>query len=149
MTDPIADMLTRVRNALALNKSEVLIPHSKLKLEIAKILMSKKFISSFEVCDLMYNVKSSSMRANRFNLKNVKKMKYIKLSLRYTTDGYPALTCLKRVSKPGRRIYANKEWYAKHLRPSVLAVISTSKGLMLSDEAVKSGMGGEVLCQLF
>lgn len=133
MTDPIADMLTRIRNASRVRKAEVYIPFSKMKLEIVKILKKEGFIESFE------EIKAGSAE---------KKFGGLSLKLKY--DGKtPIITSLKRISKPGRRVYAAKDELPKVLNNFGVAIISTSKGLMTNREAKKIGLGGEVVCEVY
>lgn len=129
MTDPIADMLTRIRNAQAIKHNEVLIPHSKVKFELGKILKAEGFID---------------------NVKLVEKspQNLIKIFLKYN-DGIPAIKMLKRISKPGRKVYKKKDKLPRVLQEMGVAIISTSKGLMTDREARRSGLGGEILCEIW
>ena len=129
MTDPICDMLNRIRNAQAVLKDTVNIPFSDLKYEIAKILEKQRFVAKIE--------------------KKGKKMKRtIEVTLKYDAN-QPVISGLKRVSKPGQRIYKK----AKELKPVKggygVAVISTPKGLMTDKEARKKKLGGEVICEIW
>ncbi len=129
MTDPITDMLNRIRNAQAVLKSEVSIPFSKKKLEIAKILMQEDFINE---------IKKSKKGKN----------KTIEIILKYN-EGIPAISGLKRISKPGQKIYV-KASEIKSVRKSYgIAIISTSKGLMTDKRARKERLGGEVICEVW
>ncbi len=128
MTDPIADMLTRMRNATAVNKPEVLIPYSKLKAEIAKILQSSGYISGAE--------------------KEEEGHPQLKVSLKYKGK-LSVIRGLKRVSKPGRRVYASKDDLPIVLNNIGIAVISTSKGLMTNKEAKRHGLGGEIIFEVY
>jgi small subunit ribosomal protein S8 len=123
-SDPIADMLTRIRNANAARHANVEIPASKLKLELAKILHAEGFIRGFQL---------------------VGKGRTLRLRLRYTADREPILHGLKRVSKPGQRIYAGKEEVPRVLAGLGIAIVSTSRGVMTGQTARKAGLGGEVL----
>jgi len=129
MTDPIADMLTRIRNAQAVLKPEVFIPFSKIKYQIAKILEKEGFVESAE-------------KKGR----GVKRK--IKIVLKYD-DKTPAISGLKRISKPGQRIYLP----VKKIKPVRggfgIAIISTSKGLMTDKEARKKKLGGEIICEIW
>ncbi len=128
-TDPISDMLTRIRNASAARKAEVLIPFSKLKFEIAKLLKHEDYVESVE------KVEDG-------------KFPQIKVTLKY--DGKkPGLTQIKRVSTPGKRVYVTKETLPKVLNNLGIAIISTSQGLMTNKQAQRAGVGGEVLCELW
>jgi small subunit ribosomal protein S8 len=137
MTDPIADMLTRIRNASAAKKHEVEIPMSKIKLAIAQILQKEGWVSKVEVV-------SGSGKKNQTANFDV-----IKIVLKYKKSGRPAVTSLRRISKPGLRIYVGKEKLPKVLNNFGIAVVSTPRGLMTNKEARKNGLGGEVLCEIF
>jgi small subunit ribosomal protein S8 len=127
VSDPIADMLTRIRNAMMVRKSSVVIPYSKMKLEILAILKNKGFITDYK-----------EIKVGIF--------KDIEVSLKYEVDGRtPVVTEIFRVSKPGRRVYTKKDEIPRVLQGKGLVVVSTSKGIMSGDEAKKKGLGGEVL----
>ena len=129
MTDPITDMLNRIRNAQAVLKPTVDIPFSNLKYEIAKILEKRRFIDKIE--------------------KKGKKIKKIfEIVLKYD-DKSPAISGLKRVSKPGQRIYKGFEGLRPVKSGYGMAIVSTSKGLMTNKEARKQKLGGEVLCEIW
>lgn len=130
MTDPIADMLTRIRNAQAANQSEVLIPASKIKAEIAKILIKEGFVK--EVAEEKENNQS-----------------FIKIILKYLKTKEPVIQGLKRISKPGCKIYAKKDSLPRVLSGLGIAIISTSRGLMTDKEARKRKLGGEVICEVW
>ena len=136
MTDPIADMLTRIRNAQAVNKKTVVLPMSKMKYNIAKILQQGGWIEKAEVLKISAKKNSSSV----FN--------EIKIELKYR-NGQPAISSLKKISTPGRRIYAGKNELPKVLNNLGMAIISTPKGLMTNKEAKKQGIGGEVICEIY
>ena len=125
MTDPIADMLTRMRNALKVGKTEVEVPVSKLKFEIAKLLEKESWVESVKEKD-----------GN------------IKITFKYE-KGNPAISYLKRVSKPGCRIYAKYKEMPNVLDGLGIAVVSTPKGIMTNNEAKKSRVGGEILCEIY
>ena len=129
MTGPIADMLTRIRNANQMRYKEVEVPASKMKNEIARILKSEGFISD-------YKVKKS-------NIQDV-----LVLSLKYV-DKERVITGLKRISKPGLRVYAKAEEVPTVLNGLGIAIISTSKGVMTDKEARKESLGGEVLAYIW
>ena len=129
VTDPIADLLTRVRNAAMARHDSVSIPASKMKIAVAKILKDEGFISDFSI------VKSEPQRM-------------IKITLKYI-DKQPAFIGLERVSKPGLRIYSGKKEIPRVYGGLGIAVISTSKGLMTGQEAWKKNIGGEVLCYVW
>ena len=126
ITDPIADMLTRIRNANSSKHESVNVPASKLKIEIARILNEEGYINGYEVID--------------DGLQGV-----IKITLKYAANKQKVITGLKRVSKPGLRVYAGKEELPRVLRGLGIAIISTSKGIMTDKEARKLNVGGEVL----
>ena len=125
ITDPIADMLTRIRNANAQRHETVDIPSSKMKKTIAAILLEEGYIKSFE------EIEDNGQGTIRITLKYVNKQKVI--------------TGLKRISKPGLRVYANKEELPRVLGGIGTALISTSKGIMTDKKARQEGVGGEVL----
>ena len=131
MTDPIADMLTRIRNGIQSHHERVELPASKLKVEIARILKSEGFIRNFTVVD-----KEASQATLRIDLK-------------YSVDGEPVIHGIERISRPGRRVYRNKQEIPRVLGGLGLAIVSTSKGVLSGAEAVKNGVGGEVLCQVW
>jgi small subunit ribosomal protein S8 len=133
MTDPIADMLTRIRNALAVNKPEVTLPYSKIKMNIAEILKQSGYIKEAEVVD-------DGTLANN--------LKEIRLVLKYNGKE-PAISSLKRISKPGRRQYTAKDGLPIVLNNIGMAIISTSQGLMTNKEAKKKNLGGEVICEIY
>lgn len=127
VNDPIADMLTRIRNALAVRHRYVLVPSSKLKLELARILAEEGFIESFEVT-------------------KEQPQPMIRIWLKYIDGKTPLLSGLERVSKPGRRVYASKKEIPWVLNGMGVAVLSTSRGVMTGRQARRLGVGGEVLC---
>ena len=130
MTDPIADMLTRIRNANQNRSKEVIIPSSKMKLEIAKILKEEGFIEEFNV-----------------NNENVQST--LTLTLKYGQNKERVITGLKRISKPGLRVYAKNDEVPRVLNGLGIAIISTSKGIMTDKEARKQKLGGEVLAYVW
>ena len=130
VTDTIADMLTRIRNANSMRYTEVKVPASKLKLELARILKEEGFIKDYKVLD-----------------ENVQGM--ILLTLKYGENKERVITGLKRISKPGLRVYAKADEVPKVLNGLGIAVISTSKGVMTDKEARKQNLGGEVLAYIW
>jgi len=130
VTDPIADMLTRIRNANMVRHEFVLIPWSKVKLAIAKILREEGFIINYEV------------------LKG-KPGRVIKVYLKYMDRNQPAITGLKRVSKPGLRAYVGSSEIPRVYGGLGIAIVSTSKGIMTGQKAWKQHMGGELLCYVW
>ena len=128
MTDPIADMLTRIRNANTAKHDTVDVPSSKMKLAIAKILLDEGYIKSYELVE-----------NGKFN--------DIRITLKYgASKNEKIISGLQRISKPGLRVYANKEELPKVLGGLGVAIISTNKGVITDKEARKPGVGGEVLC---
>ena len=130
VTDPIADMLTRIRNANAMRYKEVEIPSSKIKVEIAKILKNEGFINDYKI--------------KKNNVQDV-----IVLSLKYGENKERVITGLKRISKPGLRVYVKSEEIPKVLNGLGIAIISTSKGIMTGKNAKASNLGGEVLAYIW
>jgi small subunit ribosomal protein S8 len=128
--DPIADMLTRIRNAIMVRHDSVQIPASKVKLAIAKILKEEGFISDFEV------VKGKPHRM-------------IKVQLRYLADNKPAISGMKRISKPGLRMYVHKREIPRVYGGLGIAIISTSQGLKTGQQAWHQQSGGELLCYVW
>jgi len=126
MSDPVADMLTRIRNGQMAGHSNVLMPSSKLKLSLAKVLNDEGFISAF-------SINESSGKTE------------LSVDLKYF-DGKPVIDMIKRVSRPGLRVYKNKDELPKVIGGLGIAVISTSKGIMTDHDARKAGIGGEVIC---
>ena len=132
MTDPIADMLTRIRNGIQSRHDRVELPASKLKVEIARILKTEGFISNFKVVEEEGKPQAS-----------------LRVYLKYSDDGEPVIHGIERVSRPGRRVYRGKEEIPQVLGGLGLAIVSTSKGVLSGAEAVRTGVGGEVLCQVW
>ncbi|MGK9368024.1 30S ribosomal protein S8 [Melioribacter sp. Ez-97] len=128
-TDPIADFLTRIRNAIKARKKYVDIPSSKMKEGLAEILKANKYIKDYNVIE-----------DNKQNI--------LRIHLQYV-NGIPSITGLKKVSKPGLRIYAGKDELPKVLNGLGISIISTSKGLMTDKQARKESVGGEVICQVW
>ena len=130
VTDTIADMLTRIRNANSMGYEEVTVPASKLKVELARILKEEGFIKE-------YKVVSEDVQKN------------ILLTLKYGNKKEKVITGLKRISKPGLRVYAKSNEIPKVLNGLGIAIISTSKGIMTDKEARKQNLGGEVLAYVW
>ncbi len=126
VTDPIADMLTRIRNANQMRYKEVEVPASKMKLEIARILKEEGFIND-------YKVKKNEVQS------------ILVLSLKYSDKKERVITGLKRISKPGLRVYAKAEELPRVLNGLGIAIVSTSKGVMTDKQARRESLGGEVL----
>jgi small subunit ribosomal protein S8 len=132
MTDPIADMLTRIRNGIQSRHDRVEMPNSKLKVEVARILKSEGFISNYKVV-----------------AEEGKPQASLRVYLKYSENGEPVIHGIERVSRPGRRVYRGKEAIPKVLGGLGLAIVSTSKGVLSGSEAARTGVGGEVLCQVW
>ena len=128
-TDPIADMLTRIRNAQAAKKSELVLPFSKFKLSLAELLAKEGFIQSFSEAP--------------------GKFKALRIELKYSPDGDCVISGIKRVSKPGQRIYLPVDRIPRTNSGYGITVVSTPKGLLTDKEARKQRVGGEVVCQVW
>ncbi|MBC2578428.1 30S ribosomal protein S8 [Peptostreptococcus russellii] len=130
MTDPIADMLTRVRNANSVKHETVDVPASNIKKEIARILLEEGFIRGYDVIE-------------------DGKQGIIRIQLKYGQEGERVISGLKRISKPGMRIYANSEEIPKVLNGLGIAIISTSNGIFTDKQARQNKVGGEVICYVW
>ena len=130
MTDPIADMLTRVRNANSAHHESVSMPHSKMKEHIAEILKREGYIGSFDIADAPVG-------------------KTLNISLKYGPNRERSIAGVRRVSKPGLRVYAKSTALPKVLGGLGIAIISTSSGLLTDRQAAKQGVGGEVLAYVW
>jgi small subunit ribosomal protein S8 len=130
MTDPIADMLTRIRNANMAKLEKVDVPASKMKIEITKILKEKGFIKSFKVL-------------------RDRKQGVIRISMKYISGQEKAITGLKRISKPGRRVYADKAGIPRVMGGFGIAILSTSSGILTDEVCRRKNVGGEVLCNIW
>lgn len=130
MTDPIADMLTCIRNAQAVHKPTVVVPFSKLKQKLALILEKQHYVAAVGTTEV------SGKPA-------------LQLTLRYLPDGQSAIRALNRISKPGRRVYAQKKLLPYVQNNFGVAIISTSQGLMTNKEARRKNLGGEVICEIY
>lgn len=130
MTDPISDLLTRLRNAARTKHNRADVPASKLKVELARILKEEGYISSFKVVE-------------------EKGRRVLRITLKYTPDKRPIITDVRRVSRPGSRVYVGRT----EIRPVVgglgISILTTPKGLMTGRAARKAGVGGEVLCEVW
>ena len=135
MTDPIADMLTRIRNAVAAKHSRVDMPASRLKSEIARILQDEGYIQGFKLLD-----DTTSGTANARTLR---------LFLKYGPHGERLITGVERISRPGRRVYFGKEDVPDVLGGLGTSILTTSRGVMTGRAAAKAGVGGEVLCNVW
>jgi small subunit ribosomal protein S8 len=130
MTDPIADLLTRIRNALTAKHDTVAVPRSKTKLAIVKILAEEGFIEGYEVHE-------------------VGPQGTIEVQLKYVAEGVPAITGMERVSRPGRRIYRGKGEIPRVLNGLGVTIMSTNRGVMTGAASEQSRVGGEVLCSIW
>ena len=130
MTDPIADMLTRIRNGNSARHASVVVPASRMKKEIAKILLDEGFI-------------------NGFSVEEDGKQGMMTVELKYGPNGEKVITGIKRISKPGLRVYVKAGEVPRVLGGLGIAIVSTSQGIMPDREARKNGIGGEVLCYVW
>jgi small subunit ribosomal protein S8 len=129
VTDPIADMLTRIRNGIRARQARVDLPSSKLKVEVARILKEEGYISNLKVAE-------------------EGKKRVLKIFLRYGTDGRSVISNLERVSTPGRRVYVGAREIPKVLGGLGISIMTTPRGVMTGKGARKAGVGGEVLCSV-
>ena len=130
-TDPIADLLTRIRNAISIRHETVTVPMSKMKLELVRILKEEGFIEDYQ------SVKTDNPRAA------------IKIRLHYRSKDEPGLNGLKRVSRPGLRVYVGKGEIPRYYGGLGVAILSTSDGVMTGKQAWRKGLGGELLCYVW
>ena len=128
ITDPISDFITRLRNASAVRKTALNIPYSRLKFEMAKILVADGWIIGVEKVDDGFG--------------------HLRITLKYDENGQPALSHLARISKPGQRVYASRRDLPRVKNDLGMAIISTSQGLMTNHDARRRRLGGEVLCEI-
>jgi small subunit ribosomal protein S8 len=132
MTDPIADMLTRVRNAVRARRARVDVPASRFKAEVARILEQEGYIQGFKVLDGEGGPQG-----------------VLRIILKYGPRGENVITGLERVSRPGRRVYFGRDDVPKVMGGLGTSILTTSRGVMTGREAVKTGIGGEVLCNIW
>jgi small subunit ribosomal protein S8 len=130
VTDPIADLLVRIKNGASRGHPSVSVPASKLKGEILRVLKAEGFISDYERTTLDGHPA-------------------LQITLRYVSEGQPVITGMRRVSKPGRRVYVGRRDVAPVMGGMGLSIISTSKGLMTDQESRRANVGGEVLCEVW
>ena len=130
VSDPVADFLTCLRNAIQAKHRKVDVPSSKMKSELAKVLLRERFINNFKVIE---DTKQGVLR----------------VYLKYTGEDVSVISGLKRLSKPGRRLYVGKERVPRVMGGLGMSVVSTSRGLMTDREARESGLGGELVCQVW
>jgi small subunit ribosomal protein S8 len=130
ITDPIADLLTRIRNGSRARHPRVDLPSSKLKVEIARILKDEGYIGNYKVAE-------------------EGKKKVLRINLRYDTEGLSVISALERVSKPGRRVYVGKNEVPKVLGGLGVAILTTPQGVMTGKAARRAGVGGELICNVW
>lgn len=130
MSDPIADMLTRIRNASSVKHETVEVPASKMKKEIARILLEEGYIRGYDVIEDT-------------------KQGMIKIQLKYAGNGQRVITGLKKISKPGMRVYADRQSVPRVYNGIGISIISTSKGVLTDRQAREKGVGGEVICYVW
>lgn len=132
VSDPVADFLTCVRNAVRAKQRKVDVPVSRLKTEIAKVLMKERYINNFKVLE------GEGQRRGT-----------LRVYLRYAGEDLPVITGIRRVSTPGRRVYVGKTGVPKVMGGMGTTIVSTSRGLMTDREARNAGLGGEILCKIW
>jgi small subunit ribosomal protein S8 len=136
MTDPIADMLTRIRNAVQAKHARVDVPASTLKSEIARILQDEGYIAGYKIIDEPADAGQAPV-------------KQLRLFLKYGSRGEQVISGIQRISRPGRRVYYSSANVKPVLGGLGISILTTSRGVMTGREAVKSGVGGEVLCNVW
>jgi small subunit ribosomal protein S8 len=137
MTDPIADMLTRIRNAVTARHARVEMPASKLKAEIARILQDEGYIAGFKMVETPAERTGKAARQQ------------MRMFLKYGPGGEKAISGLERVSRPGRRVYASRDQVPAVLGGLGVTILTTSRGVMTGQAAKKAGVGGEILCNVW
>ena len=137
MTDPIADMLTRIRNAVGSRHPRVDLPASKLKVEIARILQDEGYIAGFKMVETPASRTSKAARQQ------------MRMFLKYGPAGEKAISGLQRVSRPGRRVYASRDEVPAVLGGLGVTILTTSRGVMTGQAAKQAGVGGEILCNVW
>ena len=130
LTDPVADLLTRVRNAIHAHHQKLDIPASKLKVEIARILKEEGYIANYKATE-------------------EEGRKILRLYLKYGSNNMPAISCINRVSRPGCRVYVRRNEIQRVLGGLGINILTTPKGVMTGRQARKEGVGGEVLCEIY
>lgn len=138
MTDPIADMLTRIRNAVTAKHTRVDMPASRLKAEIARILQDEGYIQGFKLLEDAAQGAPAGPNS-----------RVLRLFLKYGPHGEKIITGVQRISRPGRRVYFGKEDVPEVLGGLGTSILTTSRGVMTGRAAVKAGVGGEVLCNIW
>ena len=137
MTDPIADMLTRIRNAVSAKRTRVDMPASRIKADIAHILQDEGYIQGFKLLDEANGAKTTAL------------VKTLRLFLKYGPHGEKVITGVERISRPGRRVYFGRDDVPDVLAGLGTSILTTSRGVMTGRQAVKAGVGGEVLCNIW
>jgi small subunit ribosomal protein S8 len=137
MTDPIADMLTRLRNAVIAKHSRVDVPASRLKVEIAKILEDEGYIQGFKLVD------------EKVDRPTITPRQMIRINLKYGPHGEKVITGIERISRPGRRVYFHTSDVPHVLGGLGTSILTTSRGVMTGRAAIRAGVGGEVLCNVW
>ncbi len=136
MTDPIADMLARLRNAVSARHARVDVPASRLKIEIARILLDEGYVQGYKVVD----ERTPAHRAVR---------QVLRITLKYGPRGENVISGIERISRPGRRVYFGRREVPPVLAGLGTSILTTSRGVMTGREAIKAGVGGEVLCNVW
>lgn len=136
MTDPIADMLTRIRNAVSSRHTRVDLPASKLKVEIARILQDEGYIAGFKLVDLPADGDQAARQV-------------VRLFLKYGPGGERVISGIERVSRPGRRVYVGRDDVPSVLGGLGVTILTTSRGVMSGRAAQRAGVGGEILCNVW
>jgi small subunit ribosomal protein S8 len=149
MTDPIADMLTRLRNAVTAKHTRVDMPTSRLKAEIARILQDEGYIQGFKLLEEANGAKSASPAKTAVPARSVGPVKTLRVFLKYGPHGERLITGIERISRPGRRVYFGRDDVPEVLAGLGTSILTTSRGVMTGREAVKVGVGGEVLCNIW
>src|SRR5262249_10878974 len=143
MTDPIADMFTRIRNAVIAKHTRVDVPSSRIKMEIARILQDEGYIQGFKLLsEAGENNEQSSRRGHH-------SVKMLRIFLKYGPRGERLITGLERISRPGRRVYFGRDDVPEVIAGLGMSILTTSRGVMTGRQAVKAGVGGEVLCNVW
>jgi len=137
MTDPIADMLTRIRNAVTAKHTRVDMPASRIKMDIARILQDEGYIQAFKLLEDTNGAKTSAPSRT------------LRLFLKYGPHGEKLITGVQRISRPGRRVYFGRDDVPEVLAGLGTSILTTSRGVMTGRAAVKAGVGGEVLCNIW
>ena len=130
LTDPVADLLTRVRNAISARHQKLDVPASRLKIDIARILKEEGYIANYKALE-------------------EEGRKVLRLYLKYSPNNAPAISCINRISRPGYRVYVRRNEIQRVLGGLGINILTTPKGVMTGRQARKEGVGGEVLCEIY